>query len=208
MPTSTTTEWPTTPTTPTLLTLPFEIRLNIYSFVLINKHIKEVYRGDMNISAYNLAITNHQLNSEALSYYYSNNTFMLDLANTTRLPSRMEETNGEQYRMFCAHLGRVQNLQLKMMSTIRPSYNKMQMEQMTWICDALTRTKAGEDEGKNLLKHLALLMEVCGVGGLTPRLRHFPDSMSKDFACVQDILEPLRGRIGGLVIFGEIMSFD
>lgn len=167
----------------------------------------------MNISAYSLSTTCHQIKSEALAYYYRNNFFRLELADPERLPTRLAEDDGQQYKLLCAHMGRVQKLQLEMKVVNSRFYDVEQKEQLAWVCDALVWAKKGEKEGKTgsrtegrevskkLLKGLVVL-DRQQVSGFRPS-----EFRNMEIAHIVSILEPLRGRVGGLMVFDQVIPF-
>lgn len=201
------------PETPHLLTLPLEIRLNIYSRILLNKHTKVFFRDDMNISAYSLSVTCHQLNFEALDYYYAHNIFRLELGDPDRLPSQVEENNEEQYKILWAHLARVQKLELEMYVKNSRFYHVEQKAQLSWVCGTLIQAKELKIGNKTLLKSIVVAEKARLASMLMKREcmismpKHVEKFWQMEIAHIEEILGPLRGRIQELVVFDQEVAF-
>ncbi len=70
-----------------LLTLPLEIRDEIYSYMLLNEDVKDVIAANVTRpQEHGLFLTCRQLYFEALKYYYNANTFQLSLCDPTYSP--------------------------------------------------------------------------------------------------------------------------
>ena len=70
-----------------LLTLPLEIRNQIYSYMLLNEYIKDMIAANVTRpQEQGLFLTCRQLYFEAFEYYYNANTFQLSLCDLTYSP--------------------------------------------------------------------------------------------------------------------------
>ena len=99
-----------TPTT--LLTLPTEIRLHIYSYALLNEDVIDMIAG--NVPCSGLFLSCRKLHSEAFEYYYEENTFQLSLCDPIYSPGRFHcgiHPGGDLTLM--KRLGNIRNLHLE-----------------------------------------------------------------------------------------------
>ena len=94
----------------TLLTLPLEIRHQIYSYMLLNENIIDMIAANVTRpQEYGLFLACRQLHFEAFDYYYNTNTFQLSLCDPTYSPS--EYLHGD--RILMERLGSMRNLHVE-----------------------------------------------------------------------------------------------
>ena len=197
--------------TPTLLALPLEIRQQIYSYLLINKHAKFLLRSDINFSAHALSLTCRQLYIEALDYYYRKNVFRIslrepELAGAERFPSEIAAYSMIGAQCLENRLKRVQHLEVETEIFDKIWCDPVQKEQPEWFCSALLAAKQGQEDNR-LLRNLKLL--ICGPMSVGENSENKSRKITKGEALDYELLfEPLRGKIGTFIVFDQEIRFN
>ncbi|KAL2042313.1 hypothetical protein N7G274_004802 [Stereocaulon virgatum] len=143
----------------TFLSLLVEIRLHIYSFVLINDSILNMVVSDMDAPLRNnkgLFLACRKTFSETIEYYWTQNIFLLSLTIPSHAPSRY--LRGTEGILKC--LSRIQNLHLEIGNLCLErnsiySLSEYALEQRNWFLQTLRQAKNGQ--GDKLLNNLILL---------------------------------------------------
>lgn len=205
-----------TPTT--LLTLPLEIRNQIYSYMLLNDFIIDMIAANVTRpQEHGLFLTCHQLHFEAFEYYYDVNTFQLSLSDPTYSPN--EYLHGDFTLM--KRLGDMRNLHVEIGAMERESVgvtscdvNVLRHEvERRWARFVQQLTHVHEGQVGPLLRSL-IVVERCIRSHKSP-LSKFSDekpiqppialSMSKEMIMVlARLVEPLKDKVGKITI--EIRS--
>ncbi|KAL2045204.1 hypothetical protein N7G274_002286 [Stereocaulon virgatum] len=194
-----------------LLTLPLEIRQNIYSFLLINRYTKRFLHGDVNFSAHALSLTCRQLYIEALRYYYDHNVFSISFVDHSlcgfcispgRFPSEIAADSKTGGAYVNKHFKFVQNLQIEM--EIFDGMCPVQAEQPDWLCSTLILAKQGQDNNI-LLKNLQLI--ICGLVSSSRLFEDWREFTEEETAKWTALFQPLRGKIGTFMIFDRQVPF-
>ena len=140
---------------PAFLTVPLELRHQIYSHLLINDAVVKIASGAMVKSLRNGIIRScWQTFHEMLEYYYANNTFLLSLL------SPLESTPS-----LLKHLGRMQHLQVEIGDLVlSPTHTAFFLHRHTqrrseWFLNTLRQAKRGQ-EGRYLKTLVAI--DRCG----------------------------------------------
>jgi hypothetical protein len=196
-----------------LLTLPLEIRQNIYSFLLINKYTKRFLHGDVNFSAHTLSLTCRQLYIEALHYYYDHNVFSISFVDHSlcrscidpgRFPSEIAADSKTGRAYVNKHFKFVQNLRIEM-EIFDGMCSPIQAEQPDWLCSTLLLAKQGQDNNI-LLKKLQLI--ICGFVSSShlheDNWREFTEEEAAEWTA---LFQPLRGKVGTFMIFDQEVPF-
>ncbi|KAL9138580.1 MAG: hypothetical protein Q9175_000208 [Cornicularia normoerica] len=183
--------------TPTLLTLPLEIRRGIYSHLSPNDRTIDLLFEGCNAPTRNLQCVCRQLYHEVLDYYYSTRVFHFSLATRYWGPKSITPTLQPLER----NLRRVQNLQLTIRTFDAKHANgfilcmgpgSWRFQQRNWFLETLVRLKRGEGAG-NLLKRLIVLDERVGGWSATEA------TLSTDEVYLW-LVGPLRGQVGEIVV--------
>lgn len=137
------------------LTIPLELRHQIYSHLLINDAVVKIASGAMVKSLRNGIIRScWQTFHEMLEYYYANNTFLLSIL------SPLESTPS-----LLKHLGRMQHLQVEIGDLVlSPTHTAFFLHRHTqrrseWFLNTLRQAKRGQ-EGRYLKTLVAI--DRCG----------------------------------------------
>ena len=192
---------------PTLLTVPLEIRQNIYSYCLVNNFIKDMVKDDMHRPVRGLLLACHQTYQEASEYYYPNNTFQISLTSLCYVPKDIATRS-----FLKKHLGRVQNMCLRIKTTNKQrsstsmnggfqfptdSRYPKQQQQWDWFLETLMEVKGPKSQ--KLLKRLLILDSCLDLVTSTP-----PEIVlggdRPNVAPYSALLQPLEGRIGKITI--------
>ena len=126
---------------PSLLSLPFEVRQHIYSYLLINEYPTLFLWSYQNYSRYCLSLTCRQLYLEVVEYYFAKNVFRLSLADYGCLPYQLAARSKRRAEYLKSNLKRVQHLQLEMKLYDDGLSDLLQMEQPEWFRGALLRAR-------------------------------------------------------------------
>lgn len=140
---------------PNFLTLPLEIRYQIYSYLLTHKSVVNILSADMVRPLRNGVVRAcRQTFSEMIEYYYANNTFLLSLV-----------TSAETTPGFLQRLHGVQHLQLKVGDLVFSPTNRAfslpvhTQHRCDWLFKTLNQAKHGQ-EGRFLKTLVAV--DHCG----------------------------------------------
>ena len=188
-----------------LLTLPLEVRQHIYSYLLINKYPELFLWSYRNYSAYCLSLTCRQLYRDVLHYYYAKNVFRLSLIDYECLPTQLPAWSKRRAEYLEINLKRVQHLQLEMELYDDGLSDPLQVEQPEWFRRALIRARQGSVE-RLWLKSLDI--QVCGPRSWSEICDYTAQGTDEEMARYKAFLQPLRGRIGKLTIFGREVTLD
>ena len=200
-----------------LLSLPFEIRHHIYSYLLLNSHVMSMTSHDMDRPLHNALLrTCRQMREEGISYYYFANTFLLSLLNPVFV-KRFRK--GTKYREnLVKHLRRMRKLQvvLGLLSHLTPeamdsrddfalSCRERMQSAWDWFCGLLGEAKTSSDQ-RPWLKNLAVI----------DRVRVPPDFESSSVTrevdewrekreAILPILEDLKGEVQCLTVESRVL---
>ena len=180
-----------------LLTLPPEIRLEIYSHLLLNEHVLDFFRDELNGSFHSLTMTCQQLRSEALDYYYKRNTFRIRLTIPQTLPSQDSEKSERLYQRISMKLGRVQRIQFDLMMRDVLRYETPQKKPLAWLCQALMRAKESKGKGWTPLNSVEVLTT-----DISMSLLH-GTKLQIEIDEIVLMLRPLRGIVDHVVILNH-----
>lgn len=205
----------TAPTT--LLTLPLEIRHQIYSYMLLNGDIIDMIAANVTRPQESgLFLACRQLHLEAFEYYYNANTFQLSLCDPTYSPN--EYLNGDPTLM--KRLGSMRNLHVE----IGPMKRKLVGHTSE---DVYVMRPEREQRWSRFMKQLSdsnegqvgwLLRSLVIVDRYTPRYLPqssysrqkpvrpptHPSVFEKRFMALTRLVQPLADKVGKLTI--EIRS--
>jgi hypothetical protein len=106
--------------------------------------------------------------------------------------------------LVCAHLARVQKLELEMEVANSRFYDVEQKAQLAWVCGALIRVKELEIGSTTLLKSLVVVEKNIWVS----MLNNWDTFRQTEIAHIEEILRLLRGLIQGLMVFDQKVAFD
>ena len=195
-----------------LLTLPLEVRQRIYSYLLINKYPAHFPWRHWNYSVCCLSRTSRHLYHEVLHYYYTKNVFWLSFVFSECLPTerpawpKKSKKSKKWTESLEINLKRAPPLQLELKLEDNGQSDLQQLEQLEWFYDALIRAKQRSVE-KCWLKSLDI--QVCKSRS-QDFFGYYPAKQVTDeeMALYKAILQPLRGRIGKLMIFGRQLTLD
>lgn len=181
-------------TSPTLLSLATEIRFLIYSYLLPKVVNMDIVRDDMDGPLRNsLFLVCRLIHREALEYYYSTNTFLLDLSEPAYAPNRF--VNGT--KSLLKYIRRVQNLQLVIGDSFPVDEDPYTLsdyarEQVDWFLTTLR--EANENHQGPWLKNL-VVQDNCEPSILTEFTREVLEKGKKRREVLISLLVPFRSRI-------------
>lgn len=192
-------------TTPNLLSIPLEIRRQIYSHLFPKAVNMNIVRDNMDRPLRNnLFLLCRQIHHEAFEYYYSTNTFLLDLTEPAYAPNRF--INGT--KGLLKYIGRVQFLQLVIGDAFSQNDDPLALseyarEQFDWFLRTLWEVHQNH-EGL-WLKNL-IVVDQCQTSiskGVTPQ--SVERGVKRREAFVR-LLEPFRSRIRDIRIESRGLS--
>lgn len=181
-------------TSPTLLSLATEIRFLIYSYMLPKVVNMDIVRDDMDGPLRNtLFLVCRLIHREALEYYYSTNTFLLDLSEPSYAPNRF--VNGT--KSLLKYIRRVQNLQLVIGDSFPVdedpyALSEYAREQVDWFLTTLR--EANENHQGPWLKNL-VVQDNCQPSILTEFTREVLEKGKKRREILISLLVPFGSRI-------------
>ncbi|CAD6570166.1 MAG: hypothetical protein ASARMPREDX12_005160 [Alectoria sarmentosa] len=181
-------------TTPNLLSIPLEIRRQIYSYLLPNAVDINIVRDDMDgplrIGLFSVC---RDLYHEAFDYYNSTNTFLLDLTEPAYAPNRF--VNGT--KGLLKYVRRVQSLQLVIGDSFPLSEDPCALsdyarEQFDWFLRTLR--EANENHEGLWLTNL-IVLDHCETSIPSVITRGLIERGEKRREILALLLEPFRSRI-------------
>ena len=192
-------------TTSTLLKLPLEMRHHMYSYLLpraaninmVKDNISKPLRN-------NVFCICRDISSEALNYYYSTNSFLLDLTEPPYAPNRFHSGT----TILLKYIPPIQTLQLVIGESLPPeedpgSLSDYDQEQFDWFLRTL---QEAHKNAKGLwLRNLTILDHcvTCAVEPVTPIIIERAQKRRAVFAL---LLEPVKSKIRHIKIESRALS--
>lgn len=184
-------------TTPSLLSIPLEMRRQIYSHLLPPNAVNiNIVRDDMDRPLRTTLLrVCRSIYLEVVDYYHSTNTFLLDLTEPAYAPNRfVNGTNGPLLK----YIRRVQTLQLIIGDSFPLNEDPYALsdyarEQVDWFCRTLR--EANENHEGYWLTNLIVLdhFETRIPKEITRKLRERGEKRRETLIL---LLEPVRNRVG------------
>ncbi|KAM0804267.1 hypothetical protein BDR22DRAFT_657071 [Usnea florida] len=192
-------------TTPTLLKLPLEMRHHMYAYLLPMTANINMVRDDLDGPLKNsLFRVCRDISSEALNYYYSTNSFLLDLTEPTYAPNRFHSGTTSLLK----YIRPIQTLQLVIGESFSPeadpgSLSDYDQEQFDWFLRTLQ--EANKDAKGLWLRNLTILDHCVtfAVAPVTPLIVERAQKRRDIFAL---LLEPLKSKIRHIKIESRALS--
>lgn len=190
-------------TTPTLLSIPLEIRRHIYSYLLPNAAKINIVRDDMDGPLHPIRIC-RDVYHEAVDYFYSTNIFLLDLTDPAYAPNRFFSGT----RLMLKYIRRVQTLYLLIGDSFSPNddaytFSKYAREQFDWFLGTLREANEGREGW--WLKNLVVL-DCCETSVLKEVTRRVVEKGEKRREVFVLPLEPFKSRIRDIRIESRALS--
>ena len=192
-------------TTPTLLKLPLEMRQHMYSYLLPMTANINMVRDDLDGPLKNnLFRVCRDISSEALNYYYSTNSFLLDLTEPTYAPNRFHSGTTSLLK----YIRPIQTLQLVIGESFSPeadpgSLSDYDQEQFNWFLRTLQ--EANKNTKGLWLRNLTILDHCVtfAVAPVTPLIVERAQKRRDIFAL---LLEPVKSKIRHIKIESRALS--
>lgn len=194
-------------TTPTLLSLPLEIRHQIYSYLLPTAVNINIVRDDMDgplrTSLFRVC---RDVFHEAFDYYYSTYTFLLDLTDPLYAPNRFVKGTKDVLK----YLRRVQTLQLAIADAFPLgadpcALSEYAREQFDWF---LTTLREANENHEGLWLRKLIVLDHCEISAskeITPKAVERGEKRRDVFV---PRLEPFKSRIRDIRIESRALSQD
>ena len=192
-------------TTPTLLKLPLEMRHHIYSYLLPMTANINMVRDDMDAPLkHNLFRVCRDISSEALDYYYSTSTFLLDLTQPTYAPNRFHSGTTSLLK----YIRPIQTLQLVIGESFSPeakscSLSEYDQEQFDWFLRTLQEAK--KDRRGLWLRNLTII-DHCVTFAVAPVTPITVERAQRRRNLLALLLEPLKSKIRHIKIESRALS--
>ena len=192
-------------TTPTLLNLPLEMRHHMYSYLLPMTANINMVRDDMDGPLkHNLFRVCRNISSEAFNYYYSTNTFVLDLTEPTYAPNRFHSGTISLLK----YIRPIQTLQLVIgdscsLDTDPCALSEYAREQFDWFLRTLQ--EANKNDKGLWLKKLTVL-DHCVTSAVEPITPIIVEMAQKRRDVLALLLEPFKSRIRHIKIESRALS--
>ena len=192
-------------TTPTLLKLPLEMRHHIYSHLLPMTANVNMVRDDMDAPLkHNLFRVCRDISSEALDYYYSTTTFLLDLTQPTYAPNRFHSGTTSLLK----YIRPIQTLHLVIgeffsLEAKSGSLSEYDQEQFDWFLKTLHEAK--KDHKGLWLRNLTIL-DHCVTFAVEPVTPIIVERAQRRRNLLARLLEPLKSKIRRIKIESRALS--
>ena len=191
-------------TTPPLLKLPLEMRHHVYSYLLPKTANINMVRDNIGGPLKNnLFCVCRDISSEAFNYYYSTNSFLLDLTERPYAPNRFHSGTTSLLK----YIRPIQTLQLVIGESFSPadpgSLSEYDQEQFDWFLSTLQ--EANKDARGLWLRKLTILDHcvTSAVEPVTPIIVEMAQKRRDIFAL---LLEPVESKIRHIKIESRALS--
>ena len=191
--------------TPTLLKLPLEMRHHMYSYLLPMTANINMVRDDLDGPLKNsLFRVCRDISSEALNYYYSTNSFLLDLTQPTYAPNRFHSGT----KSLLKYIRPIQTLQLVIGESFSPeadpgSLSNYDQEQFDWFLRTLQEAKKNA-KGPWLRK--LTILDHCVTFAVEPVTPIIVERAQKRRDIFALLLEPVKSKIRHIKIESRALS--
>ena len=191
--------------TSSLLKLPLEMRHHMYSYLLPMTANINMVRDDMDGPLKNnLFCVCRDISSEALNYYYSTNSFLLDLTEPPYAPNRFHSGT----TILLKYIRPIQTLQLVIGESFSPaedpgSLSDYDQEQFDWFLRTL---QEAHKNAKGLWLRKLIILDhcvTCAVEPVTPMIIEWGQKRRDVFA---RLLEPVKSKIRHIKIESRALS--
>lgn len=158
-----------------LLSLPLEIRHQIYSYLLLNNRALSMFLDDMDKPLQKrLFRVCRQIRREAMDYYYIKNTFIISLVDpgymrrfgpgkTLRGTLLKHLCRAQRTEVALAVLSHMHRIDTETIKDFQFGYRKAMQEQWAWFCELLSEAK-GKNFG-SVLSELTIIDRVRAESG-------------------------------------------
>ena len=192
-------------TTPTLLKLPLEMRHQVYSYLLPMTANINMVRDNMDAPLKNdLFRVCRDISNEAFNYYYSTNSFLLDLTEPTYAPNRFHSgTTG-----ILKYIRPIQTLQLVIGESFSPeaapgSLSDYDQEQFDWFLRTLQEANKNT---KGLWLRKLTILDHCVTSAVEPVTPMIVERAQKRRDVFALLLEPVKSKIRHIKIESRALS--
>ena len=192
-------------TTPTLLKLPLEMRHHVYSYLLpmtanINM-VKDNMDGPLKNSLFRVC---RDISNEAFNYYYSKNSFLLDLTEPTYAPNRFHSGTTSLLK----YIRPIQTLQLVIGESFSPkedpgSLSDYDQEQFDWFLRTL---QEANKNAKGLWLRKLIVLDHCVTSAVEPVTPIIVERAQRRRDGYAALLEPVKSKIRHIKIESRALS--
>ena len=192
-------------TTPPLLKLPLEMRHHVYSYLLPMTANINMVRDNIGAPLKNeIFRVCRDISSEAFKYYYSTNSFLLDLTEPTYAPNRFHSGT----TILLKYIRPIQTLQLVIGEPFPPevdpgSLSEYDQEQFDWFLKTLQEAKKN---AKGLWLRKLTILDHCVTSAVEPVTPIIVERAQKRRDVFALLLEPVKSKIRHIMIESRALS--
>ena len=192
-------------TSTTLLKLPLEMRHHMYSYLLPMTANINMVRDNMDEPLQNaLFRVCRDISSEAFNYYYSTNSFLLDLTEPTYAPNRFHSGTTSLLK----YIRPIQTLQLVIGESFSPeedpgSLSDYDQEQFDWFLRTL---QEANKNAKGLWLRKLIILDHCSSSAVEPVNPIIVERAQRRRDVFALLLEPVKSKIRHIKIESRALS--